>query len=190
MARMIAERADVLPEIAEVFREHGYDGASLSLITRRTGLGKGSLYHFFPGGKAAMAEAVLQDVDGWFSRHIFTPLQNGGPEAVENSLKATEEYFASGRRVCLVGVMALGASRDAFAERVQAYFTAWVEALAVALQRGGLTESQARNLAEEVVAGIQGGLVLARGLNDPGAFLRVTRQMRRRLADAFAQSLV
>ena len=51
MARTVAERSDVLPLLAEVFREHGYEGASLSLISKATGLGKGSLYHFFPGVK-------------------------------------------------------------------------------------------------------------------------------------------
>ena len=32
MARTVAERSDVLPLLAEVFREHGYEGASLSLM--------------------------------------------------------------------------------------------------------------------------------------------------------------
>ena len=49
---MVAERADTLPALAEVFREYGYEGTSLARITKATGLGKGSLYHFFPGGKA------------------------------------------------------------------------------------------------------------------------------------------
>jgi AcrR family transcriptional regulator len=52
---MIAERSDTLPTLAEVFREHGYEDASLSLLSQATGLGKGSLYHFFPGGKEEMA---------------------------------------------------------------------------------------------------------------------------------------
>ncbi len=48
---MVTERSDVTQILAEIFREHGYAGASLSEITNRTGLGKGSLYHFFPSGK-------------------------------------------------------------------------------------------------------------------------------------------
>ena len=55
MMRSIAERADVLPQLAEVFRAHGYEGATLALISDATGLGKGSLYNFFPGGKEQMA---------------------------------------------------------------------------------------------------------------------------------------
>ena len=50
MAKPVSERADLLPLISEVFRSHGYEGATLTLIGKATGLGKGSLYHFFPGG--------------------------------------------------------------------------------------------------------------------------------------------
>src|SRR3954469_22668198 len=62
MAKTVAERAAVLPVLGEVFREHGFEGASLSLIGERTGLGKGSLYLFFPGGKEEMATAVLAEI--------------------------------------------------------------------------------------------------------------------------------
>ncbi len=62
MPRRILDRSDAVPLLAELFREHGFAGASLSEITRRTGLGKGSLYHIFPDGKEEMARAVLEDV--------------------------------------------------------------------------------------------------------------------------------
>ena len=52
----------MIPVVAEVFRAHGYEGATLSVITEATGLGKGSLYHFFPGGKEELAAAVLADL--------------------------------------------------------------------------------------------------------------------------------
>ena len=64
MAKMIHERGDVLPALTEVFRTHGYEGASLALISRHTGLGKGSLYHFFPGGKEEMAAEVHERESG------------------------------------------------------------------------------------------------------------------------------
>ncbi len=72
MARSIAERADVLPRLAEVFRAHGYEGATLALISDATGLGKGSLYNFFPGGKEQMAMEVLDSIDRWFVDNIYT----------------------------------------------------------------------------------------------------------------------
>ena len=184
MPRVVAERADTLPALAEVFREHGYEGASLSRIGKATGLGKGSLYHFFPGGKEEMASAVLAEIDGWFETSVFAPLRRAGApaQAIAAMFDAVETYFCSGRRVCLVGVLALGDTRDRFAGPVRGYFTRWGAALADALARSGKGGLEAAALAEEAVAGIQGAIVLARALDDPGVFGRVVAKLRDRLA--------
>jgi len=183
---MVAERADVLPALAEVFREHGYEGASLALIGERTGLGKGSLYHFFPGGKEEMAAAVLAEIDGWFEQHIFRPLREEDPRrAVPEMIRAVDGYFRSGRRVCLVGAFALGDVRDRFGAAIRGYFAAWTDALAQALARSeqwaGRPEDAARDRAEETVAAIQGALVLARALDEPAAFRRSLARIEARL---------
>ena len=117
MVRQVAERRDVIPVLAELFRENGYEATSLALIGAATGLGKGSLYHFFPGGKDEMARAVLADIDRWFETLIFQPLeQRPDPQAAISAMfDDVSAYFRSGRRVCLVGVLALGTVRDRFA---------------------------------------------------------------------------
>ncbi len=183
VAPVLADRAETLAALAEVFREHGYAGASLSLITEATRLGKGSLYHLFPGGKEEMAQAVLAGVDGWFEQHVFAALDRGPDpaRAIAAMFDAVEAYFGSGRRVCLVGVLALGDAREVFAARVQGYFRRWVGALERALVRSGVDRRQAAALAEDTVAGIQGALVLARALEDPAAFGRALTRLRRRL---------
>jgi TetR/AcrR family transcriptional regulator, lmrAB and yxaGH operons repressor len=178
MAKIVSERADLLPAMAEVFREHGFEGASIALISERTGLGKGSLYHFFPGGKEEMAAAVLGEIEAWFTTQIFAPLQwDADPvSAIDRMFRAVIEYFDSGRRVCLVGVFALAASRDRFAKQVRSYFKVWKEALASALVRTGRDRPEADGLAEEVLAVIQGSLVLARAFDDRAVFTRaITR---------------
>ena len=68
----------LMDRLTEVFRLHGYEGASLSLIAEATGLKRASLYHRFPGGKEAMAEAVLQRADEIFVSHILAPLTGPG----------------------------------------------------------------------------------------------------------------
>jgi TetR/AcrR family transcriptional repressor of lmrAB and yxaGH operons len=179
---MVAERADVLPVLGEVFREHGFEGASLSLIGERTGLGKGSLYHFFPGGKEEMAAAVLAEIDGWFEAQIFKPLRDGkDASAIAHMFDAVEEYFRSGRRVCLIGALALNESRDLFAKQIRGYFARWNEALADALTRAGHSRKDAKALAEETLAAIQGGLVLARAMKDPALFTRTLARLKARL---------
>ena len=177
--KFIRERADVLPALTEVFRTYGYEGASLARISEHTGLGKGSLYNFFPGGKEEMAAAVLDGIDGWFHTHVFDPLRRheNPRDGIEAMFVATDRYFHSGERVCIVGVFALSDVRDRFAQRINAYFAAWRDALADALRRAGKDEAMAEELAEDIVAGIQGALVAARALDDVGLFKRRMARM-------------
>lgn len=185
MPKTVAERVDILPALGEVFREHGFAGASLALITERTGLGKGSLYHFFPGGKEEMAEAVLSEIDRWFEREVFAPLRDGrdAGKAISGMFGSVETYFRSGRRVCLIGAFALGDARDRFARQVDGYFAAWQQVLAAALTRLGHKKKLAATLAEETLAAIQGALVLARARNDPALFTRALARQRARLLE-------
>ncbi|SFV14129.1 TetR/AcrR family transcriptional regulator [Pseudoduganella namucuonensis] len=186
MARTIAERRDVVPMLAEVFRVYGFEGASLARISEGTKLGKGSIYNFFPGGKEEMAEAVLAEIDDWFRVHVFEPLREGAdPVAgVDGMFDEVRRYFLSGRKVCLVGVFALGNERDRYAERVRDYFGAWIDALAGALVRLGHNGDAAAALAEEVVGGIQGALVLARAFDRPDGFVHALQRLRARLEPA------
>ncbi|MFH1345218.1 MAG: TetR/AcrR family transcriptional regulator [Pseudomonadota bacterium] len=184
MAKPVVDRADLLPLLAEVFRSHGYEGATLALISQATGLGKGSLYHFFPGGKAQMAAEVLAEIDGWFEVNIFAPLRESddSARAVAAMVGAVDSYFRSGHRMCLVGVIALGASRDTFAAQVQDYFKRWNDALALALRRSGLSASAARRRSTDALITIQGALVLARASDDSRVFGQAMAEMTARLA--------
>ncbi|CAD5278618.1 DNA-binding transcriptional regulator, AcrR family [Bosea sp. 62] len=184
MARRISERADLLPVLGEIFRDHGFEAASLSVIGERTGLGKGSLYHFFPGGKEEMAKAVLDEIDSWFENEVFQPLREDGDAAaaIEAMLVAVDGYFRSGRRICLVGALALADARERFAAQIAGYFTAWQDALAGALARGGQADPD--GLAEEILALIQGGLVLARARVEAAIFTRLLARLRLKLQPA------
>jgi TetR/AcrR family transcriptional regulator, lmrAB and yxaGH operons repressor len=183
----MTQRAAAVPALAEAFREHGFEGASVSALCAATGLGKGSLYNFFPGGKEEMAAAVLADVDAWFTASIFDPLRSarvGHPAAVDAMFDAITAYFRSGRRICLQGAFALGRERDLFAATIAGYFERWIAALAAALRAAGHGEPAARLAAVETVAAIQGAIVLSRALDSPAIFLQVIERGRARLGAA------
>lgn len=173
--RTLTNRASAVPALAEAFREHGYSGTSLEILSRATGLGKGSLYNFFPGGKDEMMHAVLTDIDGWFSAAIFAPLEKATDPAtaIRSMVEEVTTYFRSGGRVCLVGWIGLGSPGDAFASRVRDYFARWISALAHCLEAGQVLPPQAQALAEEVVCGIQGAIILSRALGGRGVFERI-----------------
>lgn len=183
----MTERAAAIPALAEAFREHGFEGASIAHLGAAAGLGKGSLYNFFPGGKEEMAAAVLADVDAWFTGSIFEPLENAPPgdpaaiSAISAMFEAVTAYFRSGRRVCLQGAFALGRERDLFAATIAGYFERWIASLTAALRAAGSSEPAARSAAVEVIAAVQGGIVLSRALDNPEIFLQVIEQSRARL---------
>lgn len=173
-------RANIIAQLAEVFRERGFEGASLSQISQATGLGKGSLYHHFPGGKEEMALAVLAEIDVWFEREVFQILAAQTPNSIDAMFDAVTNYFRSGQRVCLVGAFSLSDGNARFGGKISAYFRRWIEALAQALAAEGYTPRKARVRAEEIVAGIQGGIVLSRALGDTPTFDRLILRLRRR----------
>lgn len=172
MPRTFKERQDVIPALAEVFRQFGYNGASLAEISKATGLGKGSLYNFFPGGKAEMLEAVLEEIQDWFQTTIFSRLVDTDAPltALDQMFVDVRAYFCSGGRVCLVGALATIDLDDRFAGQVGTYFRDWVAALAKFLARHGSIAPEA--MAETVVADIQGAIILSQALNDRSVFNR------------------
>ncbi|WP_198154010.1 TetR/AcrR family transcriptional regulator [Catenuloplanes japonicus] len=169
---MVRDRADAILALAEMFRTYGFESASLATIEKHTGLGRGSLYHFFPGGKNDMARAVLDEVGAWFAREVYAPLREDGPPAarIEAMFTATGAYFRSRHLVCLFGAMAIGRERERFGDEIRGYFRDWIDALTVPLEQSGARE--AGLLATDVVGGIQGALVLARALHDDDLFTR------------------
>ena len=114
---------------------------------------------------------------------MFAPLEHDAPSvALPRMWEAVDQYFRSGRRICLVGAFALDATRDRFAASIQGYFQRWIAALRDALIRGGRDGAAAALDAEEAVLGIQGALVLARATDDVELFARSIRRLAKRLA--------
>lgn len=180
MAKNRTEREALLPMLGEIFRENGFEGTSLSVITEKTGLGKGSLYHFFPGGKEEMATDVLAEIDTWFQVNVYQPLRDAEDpqDGIDRMFASVEDYFRAGRRVCLVGVFALDNTRDRFAAAVKSYFADWASALNKALTRCGHSPATARARTEDILGGIQGALVLARAMDDPAVFTRTMKRLK------------
>lgn len=184
--RALTDRESALPALAEAFREHGFEGATLASLSKATGLGKGSLYNFFPGGKEEMMEAVLENIDGWFANAIFSPLEHvvDPAAAITAMFDDVTTYFRSGRRVCVVGSLGLNSAGEAFSVKVKEYFARWISALAHCLEVGRVPPALALDLAEEAVSGIQGAIVLARALGDDTSFQRIVRRLQSTLLDA------
>lgn len=125
-----------------------------------------------------MAEAVLDDVQQWFALNVFAPLRTDADPAsiTHHMFIQTARYFRSNRLVCLFGAFTLGLERATFADRVAAHFLDWIDALTPVLRTLGHGDA-ATELAEEIVAGIQGALVLSRASGDASRFERLLARL-------------
>jgi TetR/AcrR family transcriptional regulator, lmrAB and yxaGH operons repressor len=169
-----------VPILLKLFRQFGYEGVTLSKISQATGLGKASLYHHFPGGKAEMAAAALTEVDRWLQTRLL-PILNGKTapmDTFELMCAEVDRFFDMGKNSCLWAVLSLErSSDDLFGTQIKSAFSQWIEAIANVLSTAGLDETLAKQLGEDAVIAIQGALILSYGLKDVAPFQRVLKQL-------------
>lgn len=172
-------RDGILLGLLEAFRSRGFDGVSLSQISELTGLGRASLYHHFPGGKGEMAQAVMALAGRWLEEHVFQPLESGGApvERLAAVLSALDGFYACGEKSCLLDVMPLGGGPEvqgAVAEVLRRLLAGFTK---LALD-AGLPKAEAARRAELALVGLQGSLVVCRGLGETGPFQRQVAALR------------
>ncbi|MEH2171100.1 MAG: TetR/AcrR family transcriptional regulator [Nostoc sp.] len=168
-----------IPYLIRLFRQYGYDGATLSKISEATGLGKASLYHHFPGGKDEMVETVLDFLQQWLDQNILVVLASQGDALtrLRRMCDRLSELYEQGNQPCLSAILLMGSARGIFHNRVNALFRVWIDAIANVLIEDGIDEELAKYRGEDAVIAIQGSLILSQGLNDPSPFMRIIQQL-------------
>lgn len=172
-----------IPCLLRLFRQYGYDGATLSKISEATGLGKASLYHHFPGGKDEMVETVLDYLNHWIDQNILQILEGSGEpiSRLQHMCDRLSDVYEGGKQPCLSAILLLGSARDVFHTRVKDIYCRWVSAIAHVLIDSGMEETLAQQRGEDAVIAIQGALILSQGLNNPAAFQRMMQQLPKKL---------
>jgi AcrR family transcriptional regulator len=185
MPRPIAPREEIVDKLGEVFRRHGYEGASLKLLSDATGLGRSSLYHYFPNGKEDMAAAVLDGAEQWGVEELAPVLASDAPPAEKARRIATalDRFYAGGRRSCLLELFAIGDARTVFGARVAERLAALRDTLARIAEQAGHGPEDAGQRAEDALVTIHGALVVSRGLNNTAPFRRVLDRLPEILTD-------
>lgn len=175
---------ELFERLTEVFRRRGYDGASYADLMKATGLVKASLYHRFPGGKEEMVGAIQSEVDHHFAEYVLAPaVEEGEPkERVQRMARRLREFYEGGEAWCLLDTLTLADSRATLAHAKKS-MEFWVERFAMVGSDAGLSAGVARKRAEEAVAAIEGGLVVARVLKNRRPFLRVLAGLPKRLTE-------
>jgi TetR/AcrR family transcriptional regulator, lmrAB and yxaGH operons repressor len=150
--------------LVETFRRDGYSGASLVELGQACGLAKASLYHRFPDGKPEMGRAALLDAGRRFADLVMRPLQSALP--ARQRLTAMRDglvrYYGGGTPACLMNTMTIGTGGDLFRSEIAATLAAWQRLMETALKELGRTPETATREARDIMARVQGTLVLAR----------------------------
>ncbi|WP_279107141.1 TetR/AcrR family transcriptional regulator [Mobiluncus curtisii] len=176
-------RVEIVGKLAALFQARGYTGAGMAEISATTGLGRGSLYHLFPDGKAQMMREVLVAVEHDFQAAVVTPLEAGDVTGMFTGILA---FFDHGEKQSIWGKLVHDAAARDFAPEVQAHFNTWRAALTKALLSLGVDRGLAASLSERTLSGVEGTLTLAAGFDDAGALSRGLRTMSAEVTNAIS----
>lgn len=178
--------ATLLTRLTEVFREQGFEGASLTRLVEATGLQRASLYHRFPGGKIDIAQAVLGAVGARLEALVLAPLTSSGDpmERVRRASAGLREFYRDGTASCLLDALSFGGEDNKLRTAVRASFDTLGAALAKVARDAGLTAATARRRARDAMVRIQGSLVFARGTGDTTAFRQTLAELPALLTEA------
>jgi AcrR family transcriptional regulator len=170
----------MLGRLMALFREKGFDGASLSDISASTGLGRSSLYHHFPNGKEEIARQVLRYLEEQLEQALFEPMRSRKTprQKLEQMLDTIDHFYEGGKQACLLERLCASVDARRFRRPLGRAFNTWIEAVEALGVESGLPRAIARLRAEDLVVRIEGALVLCAGTDDTSVFARTIRDLR------------
>lgn len=188
-------RAPIVDTAVALFRRQGYAGTALNDIVDESGAPKGSLYHYFPAGKASIAAAAVEEagrrVAATMTR-LARETRTTGDLLRAHARLLSEWIHASGYRDgCPITAVLLelaprnrsvaAAGRRAYSERIAI--------LRGKLVADGFSMKRAAQLAVLCTSALQGALLQARAERS-GAAIRTTAEELAALLDAETQRAV
>lgn len=152
---------------AQLLREHGASATSIDRVLAHSGASRGSVYHYFPQGRAQLIGEAVELAGDYITALIDAMAADGDP------LRALDAFFdmwrtqlaGSGYRAgCPIVAVAVEANDDApqLARSAAAVFTRWTDALADMLERGGVPHERGKCLATVIVAAVEGAVIMCR----------------------------
>ncbi|MGK5533208.1 TetR/AcrR family transcriptional regulator [Streptomyces sp. URMC 129] len=191
MARRSDARERMVGSAVRLFRERGVAGTSIADVMAEGHAPRGSLYHYFPGGKAELAEAATAQAGRAMGATISALAAEQGPVGTFVAIVDffREQLVATGFTAgCPVAAGGL-AEAEAPGARVAAgeAFASWEATLAASLWQHGIPAERADRLATLGLSTVQGALVLARAQRSTRALDRVREEFSTLLRDLIDQ---
>ena len=176
--------ARILDVAERLVQVQGFNAFSYADIAEAVGIRKASLHHHFPT-KAQLGIALVSRYHRTFSAALDS-IESDTNDALERLKRYVELYAAVLRRkrMCLCGMLATDVAtlpkgmRDGLAR----YFSMnelWLKrVLEHGAKRGTLRfDGTANVMASFFLSSLEGGMLVARGSDDPACFTRVARRL-------------
>ncbi|HIE5355451.1 TPA: TetR/AcrR family transcriptional regulator [Stenotrophomonas maltophilia] len=178
----------VIDAAAQMLARVGLNATSIREVTKLADAPLGSTYHHFPGGKQELlARATLMAGDK-VEALLVELLKGGAVEGLQRFLAMwRERLLRSGFRAgCPVLAAAVEEPMDAMPSQPRAaaaeVFVRWHDHLATALVAEGHAPAAAGELANLVIASVEGAVAMCRALQDIAPFDQVAAQLLRAVA--------
>jgi AcrR family transcriptional regulator len=155
-----------------LFQRDGYAATSWRGLVQEAGTPWGSVQHHFPGGKEELGVAAVQAAADLVSRTIAKAFREHdcAADAVTWWFDTAASVLAKGgfRSGCPLATVALERSHasEALTAALETAFRGWLSLVETELRTRGATEQDARMLAMQVLACLEGALIVGRVLGD------------------------
>ena len=176
-------RSRVLRTAAGLFRRQGYHGTGLTQLLSQSSAPKGSLYFHFPGGKEQLAAEAVALSAAELGAQMREALQHATDPATAIVTLGTlfarplaESDYRDGCPIATVAMETSGENEQIRGACSDAYGS-WLAGLTLRIRTWGVPEAEAAPLAELVLAGIQGALLLAKVQRDCAPIHQVTARL-------------
>jgi len=164
-----ATTKDRILEATELlFRRYGYTGTGLKQIVADANAPFGSVYHFFPGGKAQLGEEVIRR-----SGRMYEELVMAVWDGADDPVSGAGAVFAGAAEVlratdyldpCPIAVVALevASSNEALRIATADVFASWIGAIGARLAAAGVAVEESRRLSHVLIQLLEGAFMMAR----------------------------
>jgi AcrR family transcriptional regulator len=177
-ARVLAPRERMVRSAAQLIRRKGVSGTGMREIVTEADAPRGSLQHYFPGGKEELVSDALLwigDVSARRIRRCVRELESRTPSALLASIvetwqrDLTTEKFSAGCPL-VAAVADTATTSNQLRQVIRRAFDGWLEPLSESLVELGVPLDRADNLAVVIIASLEGAIILARVRRDVTPF--------------------
>ncbi|HEC52114.1 hypothetical protein LCGC14_0180340 [marine sediment metagenome] len=168
MAAAAKHRNSIITSAIRLFRQRGYAATGLNDILKDSGAPKGSLYHYFPGGKEQLGEEAVT-VAGAVVAKTLDELRAEKTSAADmlrgyGRLLAGWMAQAEYREGCPIATTLLETTpqSQSLAKAGQLAFANWRQPFIEQLQADGVPAERAQRLAQLILITVEGAMLMAR----------------------------